>query len=254
MAIEIIANDAARDCARVIATNGVDSAFASQSGIQNVTGGPRHLYYTGAGSNTLRVVYNNASGALAANRCVLVRADRHETHAVGVYRWATYTGSPTVLDSTSNFSETLVGPLETDWVVEFDATTGQAFGVEFDSGSGGSYSKVVQQIYFGTAFTFDKVEQVARTILPKFSRHSVKRQSYQVREEFNFVATNLTRSQVSSFQAIYRLKDEPLFLYDSQGIQIVDHLLHGFVTDYSVNTDYDNLHTVSLSFAVLEIY
>lgn len=254
MSIELIANDVARDCARVIATNGVDAEFADQSGIENITGGPRHLYFTGGGTNTLRCVYNDAAGGLAANRCVIVRADRHETHAVGVYAWPNYGASPTVLDSTSDFNETLVGPLETDWVVEFDATTAEAFGVEFDSGTGGSYSKVVQQIYFGTAFEFSYVEQVVRNVLPKHSRHVVRRQSYQVREEFNFVATNLTRSDVNSLQQMYRLKDEPLFLYDSQGIQIVDKLLHGFVTEVSVRTEYDNLHTVSISFAVLEIY
>lgn len=255
MSIRIIANDTWRDCARVLATNGLDSAFADQDGVENMTGGARCLYYEGAGTNTLRAVYHNADGGLAADHCVVVRADRNLGHGVGVYSWAAYTGTVNVLFGATNFAEDLVGPQGTDFVVSFTALTNQeAFGVELNDGDGGSYSKVLQQVFFGTAFEIPYVSAPTRIILPKGSRLPVGRQSYHVSEEFQFETGKLSRDQADALQAIHGLETEPFFLYDPQGIQIEDNLLHVLLKDLSIREADNDLFIADLSFSVLEYY
>ena len=255
MAIEILPNSAWGNAARVLATNTSDVALADQVGIENVTGGPRYLSYAGAGTGNLRVVYVNKSGGIQYDRVVIAKASNHLGHFVRLRDWLTYPSTTAPAFTDDPFNEPLVGPRGEDFVYSAGLSASlQAVGLELDSGAGGSYSKVVHQVFFSTAFTLSDVRGVTRTRLPKFSRYAIKRKSYQVREEVQIVAIGLTRAQAQAFQQLYRLREEPLYIYDSQGIQIREKLLYGLVQSYQVGVPFHDLHTLTINFVVLEYW
>jgi len=256
MAIEIITNSVWGASTRILATNGSDVAHTIRTGIENMTGGPRHLYYTGAGTGTLRAVYLNKAGGLSADRCVIARADRNAGHGLSILAWSAYPSSSSSLYSSSNFAGPFVGPRSQDSVFDLGTQTGkQAFGVQLSSGSGGSYAKTLQQVFFGTAFRLPWIERLSRTLLPRFARQTVQRRmSYMVRERIELTAGNLSRTDVAAFKALHKIRTDPFFLHDPAGIQLRDKLVYGVMDGPPVETVFDDLHTLTITFFVLEYW
>lgn len=255
MPVTLLPNSVWGNAARVVATSTSDVELADQAGIESVTGGGRYLYYTGAGSGNLRVTYVNKAGGLACDHCVIVNAASHLGHFVRLRSWTNYPSVSSSFFTEDPFAQPLVGPKGKDFVYQFNALSGlQAVALELDSGAGGSYSKIVQQVYFSTGYTFQNIDQLRRKVLKKGEPYSVRRRSYQVSEEVNFIASAVSRAELQAFERLYKLKDEPLFLYESAGVRILDKLLHGFVKDFKTVAVADDLHTVAVDFLALEYY
>lgn len=250
MGIKILANTVWRDAARVVATDTSDVELSNQTALESITGGSRHLSYSGAGTSGVRLVYLNKSAGLDADHAVVIRADRHVGHSLAVRSWDTYRTLGNVLSSSSNFNPTLVGPTGQDFVLPFTlATNKQAFELELDSGSGGSYTKLVHQVFFSKAVEFLHQEgkpSFRKLRFPTRYEEPTTHKVYLADELVQITAGNVPNDTVRDFERLPWLKQEPLVIYDSTGKDIPYFALHGIIADYSAVQEFDDKYRVTM--------
>jgi hypothetical protein len=166
---------------------------------------------------------------------VMTRADYTQTHGLNIQSYtAPWTGGVNEYGDT-NFTETLIGPSSRDWVKFITATGAKyALGLQLADGSGGNYTRELSKLYFCNKFDLnDFMGDVPR---PSWSTvyQTVKfgRQAYIVDRQMSLTFGTFTRAQVETFEGLYGLRTDPIFLYDEDGYVIQDKLWHGLILDY----------------------
>jgi hypothetical protein len=252
MSIILLANTVWGSASQLLVTDTSNAATTDQAGIYTVTGTSRHLSWQSGATADRRIVYINKAGTLSCTHMVLTRADRHNTHQVIIRSYSTYSSSTTAeYTSAASFAETLVGAGSTDWVKAITISSKQALGIDLLAGTGGLYTKYVHSLYFCNALTFDYPESVQLAPLPMWTRVPIKHQSYLVNEQQTYVFNSLTRAEVLAFDQIYRLRENPVFLYDSAGTLIPDKLVHGLIVDRTIVRQFHDLYAIQVQFVTL---
>ena len=244
MALKLIVNSVWQNCPQVKVTDLSDAATADTDNPANFVGGPRHIRYAQSGTGDRRFVYVNKAGGLTCDTLVIADASSFVGHGVQVHSWATYTGATTVAFSASAFAETLYGPNGSDWVASLGTISSkQAFGVDIFAGTGGAFSKVVNKIFFGTAYTFNYNYDLQ--ISPNWSRVLLRRQSYLTEYQATLSVEGLSKTELDSFQALYNLLEEPFFLWDSDGTRLSQRLWYVITLELRISPRFDDLYDVS---------
>lgn len=259
MAIKFIVNEADRDRVKIGTTTAAGVDVDDRDKILNVTGGARHLEWTQVDSTTREISYiaKWATG-LTADTVVLARADRHIGHDLTIKSYSAYPASPTTVGSVTTLgSGSLVGPDSQDYILEFtEKANQQAFGVEFGNGAGGAYTRIVNSLFFGSAFSFQNVESITRRPVPKRVPLDVGRNTYYVQEQISMTFSAVAEDQLQDFEELYRAFDEPCFIYDSLGSFITEKLLHIIITARPVvkYIPAQDVNTIKIDFSVLRYY
>lgn len=253
--IKFITNTVAANAAeiRISDTSDVEQT-AEYDNRFNLVGGARYHRHTQDGAGGRRYVYINKTNTLSADTAVFTDFDAHLTHQVTLYSWTDYTSTiDSSIFSSSNFAETLVGPESTDWVYPFTQRTGkEAFGLELQSGTGGSYTKTVGKVFFGNAVSFSYPEAVTRE--PIDQRIAIGTNWHYCREAYQFVFTGLTLSAIDSFLAQSNLYTEPLFIYDAAGNWIPPKLIYGIMPSAPTVQQFDDLYSMQVQFFQLRMW
>lgn len=254
MPLKILTNSAAAGMARVTITDTSNASAGDEAGIESILGGPRWVSHSSGSTGDRRYVYINKTTGLSCDYVVMPNMDRHNGHGVTLRHYSTYTASTITDFTTTNFAETLYGPTEKDWYRAFSASSKAALAVDLVAGTGGNYTKTVNQIFFSTAHTLNYPGPITRRPLRTPSPHLYRRRMFQVQEEISFSAENLSRAQVAAFLALPKLKEEPCFLLDEDGTRIAERLLHVIVTDYKIEPFGDDKHFLYVNAFVLRYH
>lgn len=259
MAIKFIVNEAERDRVKLGTTTAAPADVDDRDKILNITGGARHLEWTQGDSTTRELSYiAKWNTGLSANTVVLARADRHLGHDLTIKAYSAYPSTPvTVGSETTLATGDLVGFDTQDYILEFTQKNAQqAFAVEFGNGAGGAYTRIVNSLFFGNAFEFDNVESITRRPVPKRVPLEVGRNSYYVQEQCSIVFSAVSEDKLQDFEELYRVYDEPCFIYDSLGSFISEKLLHVIVTARPIvkYIPAQDVNTIRVDFSVLRYY
>jgi len=242
--LQLIANTTWGQAVQVRVTDGGDALTADTEPAQNIVGGPSHLSFTQSGTAERRWVYINKAGALSFDTVIVTNMNRHNTHGVQIRSWNPYPATPTTHYTSNNFAEVLVGINSTDWIYQLAAQSSkQGAGLVLYAGAGGAYSAKVNQVYFGTAFTFNRNPSPI-VINPVWQSVVRNRQRYLVQDRVSFSVINMTRAELDSLQKIYRIEEEPFFLYDADGIRLSGKLWHCVLGSMQASPTFDNLYDV----------
>lgn len=249
MPLKILTNTVWNDAVQIVATDTSNVTTGEDATIENVTGGSPHVFWQSSATSDRRLVYINKSGNLNSSHFVLVRADRHVGHQINLYKFATYSSSATLVTSTANPLATgdLIGQSSQDLVLTCSAASQQALCAEFLAGTGGNYTKQVHQAYFCNAFTLNYPAEMTTQTLSFPSRQSYKGKSWLVDRAITINAHQLTRTDINTFEALYNLKSEPFFIYDSDGYQIRFKLLHCVYASHQVTASFDDFFDLTLN-------
>lgn len=251
MALKILVNHAWAGCADFLVTNGSDVETADTL-TRNMVGGARHLTFTQAGTAGLRIVYVNKSAKLSFDTFVMVNASRHLGHAFQLVSWATYTGTLTQHVNESNWAPTLVNGGRDYVEGGFSASNVDALGIVLDSGSGGAYTKTLNQLYFSTAFTLPYFGSMSMT--PTWTAVAVGRQRYHVDERRALVIPGLTKTQKETLLELPNLRTQPFFIWDDSGDYFSENLYHCVCTSLGIAQEMDELYTASFELYRLRRY
>lgn len=253
MPLKLIANTVWEDAARLVLTDTSDVERTDTTGLEHITGGQRWHRWTSDTTADCRIAYVNANAGLSADHAVLCRADAHVGHRVKIRSYATYAGtSTTEYDSGVTFAPTMIGRLTQDYLWELGTLTGkQGFGFEFSSGTAGVYTKNVYPMYFGNAFVFSYPGSVQIAQLPSPYVYTYQRETYLCDYQWTFSATNVSKADVRTFEALYRAQSSPVFLYDEDATLIDFSLLHGVLLPPVVSAAFNDVHQIS--FSILEL-
>jgi len=252
MSLLLLANTVYANTAQLLASDTSNVATSDQAGLYTITGTQRQLAWTSGATADRRLAYINKLGNLSCTHVVLSRADKHLNHTIQIHSFETYTGSSTLqYNSGSAFAETLIGPLGQDWVKALTMSNKEALAMSFIAGTGGNYTKVVHSLYFCNAITFSYPGSVIKQPLPFGARHLVKHQGYLYDEQQIYRASDLTRAELTAFEQVYRLRENPVFLYDSVGGLIPDKLAHGMISNYVVNKRFHDVYDLEIAFLAL---
>lgn len=259
MAIKFIVNEAERDRVLLGVTTAAPADVDDRDKIINITGGGRHLEWTQADSTTRELAYiAKWNTGLSANCVVLARADRHLGHDLAIKAYSAYPSTPTTVGSETTLAVgDCVGIDSQDYILEFTQQNAQqAFAVEFANGAGGAYTRIVNKLFFGNVFEFDNVESITRKPVPKRNPLDVGRNTYYVQEQCSMVFSAVSEDKLQDFEELYRLYEEPCFIYDSLGSFITEKLLHIIVTARPVvkYIPAQDVNTITVSFSVLRYY
>lgn len=246
MSIKFLVNSAWQNAVQLGAFNNAGAEIA-QTNLENLTGGQRWQFWESATTDDVQVRYINRAGNLTCTHVVITRADRIAGHQLYLGYWSTYTGSSTnPYDSGASFAGPYVGRRSLDFVYAMAQSSKQAFGAYFLGGTGGAYTRRVHQVYFSNAFTFSYPGPVSKKPLAFPSRYIVGRQAYLVDEEWSFIFDGVSKADVQTFEALYNLRTEPLFIYDDAGTLIDFKLLHCIVQDYQVTALVDQTYIIEV--------
>lgn len=234
MALQVLVNTAWQQAAALFVTDLADVATTDSSGAVNVVGGPLHLNWTQTGTSDRRIVYVNKSGGISVNYLVMVNAAAYNGHGVDVKSWSTYTGAATTISSTANFAGTLIGEKTKDYVLSLGTQASkQAVGVDLYGGTGGNYTKTVNKIFFAQAFALTYPNEIAQS--SAYGVTTIKRQAYHYSEALSIKLEPMTKAEWQSLQGLYRIKEEPFFLYDPEATRLLDGLW--YVVTQSLNAE-----------------
>lgn len=249
MSLLLLANTVYANTAQLVVTDTSDVATTDQSGIYTVTGASRQIAWTSNATSDRRISYVNKAGNLSATHAVLTRADKHNGHTIQIHSFETYASSSTLqYNSGSSFSETLIGPLGQDYVRSLGSLSSkQGFSISFLAGTGGNYTKVLHSVYFCSAFTFSYPSLVQIQPLPRNSRYTVKHESFLVDQSIMLYAERLTMAEATQLEQLYKIKENPLFLYDADETLIRDGLAHCIVSEYRIRRLVDDFCTVEMN-------
>lgn len=247
MSLQFLVNSAWQNAVQLGAFNNAGTEMA-QTNLENVTGGQRWQFWESATTDDLQVRYINRAATLSCSHVVITRADRIAGHQLYLGYWGAYTGSSTnPYDSGTNFAGPYVGRTGRDFIYAMTQTGKQAFGAHFLGGVGGAYTKRISQIYFSNAFTFSYPGPAQKRPLPFPSRYIVGRQAYLVDDEWTLIFDGVSRADVLTFESLYNLRTEPLFIYDSAGTLIDFNLLHCIIQDVQITAIQDDSHVVEVT-------
>lgn len=223
MALKVLVNTAWQQAAALFVTDLADAATSDSAQLANVVGGPLHLAWAQTGTSDRRIVYVNKSGGITVDYLVMVNAAPYLGHGVDVRSWATYTGASTAISSSATFAGTLIGEKTKDYVLSLGAQSNkQAVGVDLYAGTGGNYAKTVNKIFFGQAFSLTYPNEIVQQAA--WGVTTIKRQAYHFSEALSIKLEPLTKAEWSSLQGLYRIKEEPFFLYDPEATRLLDGL------------------------------
>lgn len=254
--IQLLVNSVWGDAAQLRVTDSSDVETSDGAGVQNITSGPRHLEWTQDGTAERRLVYVEKGGTLTYDTVVVTRADRYETHGVQIADYATYTGSATTRFTSTNFAETLIGEDSLDYVLEIGSTISskQAVSLTLSSGTGGAYSKTVNKFYACSSLELNNVKSAAVRPEKRATSVIIDRRAYQVSKGVRLQFEMVTDSQLNSLDTLYRLREEPFFIYDSSGLWLQEKLLHVVLSGAPVVKSFNDLHEVELNLKTLRRY
>lgn len=255
MSIKLLTNTVFRDAVSVVNGDTSTTINTLGDGINLVSGG-RHLSWLTDNADGRRISYVNRGGGLAADMCVVVGADRALTHTLTISYHNTYDGTysggsgATNIFTSTNFAETLVGYGSQDFVYEFAALSNkQAFSVVNAAGTGGAYTEQLTKFYIGSSFSLTYPKEV--TFNPFWASVRVDEQHYLCEERAYFSFQNLTKAEIETFEGLYKVTEEPCFLYDSGGTWIPEKLYHGIVQDVIVQPQFNDFF--ELRFAMYQL-
>lgn len=244
--LKIICNTVWGLAVQVRVTDDVDNTPIDTDPYQNIVGGPPHLKYTqilGGANDDRRYVYINKSGNLTYDTVVVTNAARYNGYGVQLTDWTTYTAARNVVYNASPFAETLCGAHSRDWVKEIGSTRSsmQAVGIIV----GGAFTKIMSQFYAGTAFTLNYNPEV--TITPYWGSVTLYRQRYLVQERMDLFIQAMSRTELSTLKSLYRIAEEPFFIYDSDGLRIDTKLWHCVLGSLEASPIFDDKHDVKMT-------
>lgn len=252
MSLQLLVNSVFANTAQLKVTDTSNADTTDQAGIYTITGASRQLAWTSNATADRRLVYINKAGTLSCTHVVLTRADKHLNHTLNIHSFETYSSSATLqYNSGAAFADTLIGPLGQDWVRAQTMTSKQGLSLSFLAGTGGNYTKVVHSLYFCTAFALNYPGPVTAKPQRLGERHQVKHNSFLIDERRIYTAENLTKAEITQFEQLYKLKENPVFLYDADGTVIPDKLAHGMIGDYVISKQFNDLLTIEFAFSTL---
>lgn len=257
MAIKIIVNDVWKLAAQLAVTDSSNNLTTDVDGLYAVTGGPRHLYWKQSGTAERRIYYANTAGNIACDTLVMTRADLHVGHQIQILSSTAFLSTTsTEYDSGTNFNPTLVGKRSQDWVKEGLSISGkEAVAVRFMDGTAGAYQKEVHQLYFGTALTLSALRRVTTRPTEKDFRFLTKEnQSYRVSESGTLEFEAVDSDTLTSLQALWRLREEPFFIYDDDGYWLDGKLWHCVLREPAISKAFDDFHNLQLDVLRLQTY
>lgn len=251
MPLIVLANTAQKDAAQLKVTDTADTATTDITGLENIAGGQRWQKWTSGATADRRIAYINKGGGMSCTHVVLTRADLHVGHQVVIHSWSNYTSSATTeLDTGTTWAPTLIGERSQDFVWDLTANaiaSKQALTMTFQAGTGGNYTKVVGQIYFSNGLSLLYPGSVQIQKLPFPSTYVYDRQAYSVDEEWQFIATQMTRAEVETFETQYMLQRRPIFIYDAAGTLIPTKLLHCMIKEFRIIEIFDDFYAIQLT-------
>lgn len=248
MSLALLVNSAWQVAAQLKVTDTANVNTSDQTGIENVGGGQRWQYWQSGATADRRLAYINKNGGMGCSHVVLARADRHVGHQVVIHSWSTYSSaSTTEYDSGANFNPTLLGPRLQDYVWAITTASKQALSLTLQAGAGGNYTKLVNQLYFANALTLSFPTKVTIERLPFPSQYLYNRESYLVDEQWEIQAEKLSKADVATFEQLYLLQRQPLFIYDSLGTVITTGLLHCILQNFQVVQGFNDIYAVKLT-------
>lgn len=253
MSLLILPNSAWQYAAQIKPTDTSNVNTTDTVGIENVVGGHRHHFWQTSTADR-RLVYVDLSARMNATHCIVAGATDFANHSFKVLSWSDYSATMTTeYDSGAAFAGPYVGKQSSDFIYEFAArrTAREGFGIELAAGTGGGWIKTVNKMYFADAFTinFGSIVRFTPSRFPE--RYTYRKQTYLIEERWSLVADNLTAAEKASFEGIYNLHDEPVFIYDSSGDIIPYKLLHGMISNYIVTALFNDMYRID--FEVLAI-
>lgn len=244
MALKVLVNTAWQQAAALFVTDLADAATTDSAQLSNVVGGPLHLAWTQSSNTDRRIVYVNKSGGITVDYLVMVNAAAYNGHGVDVRSWATYTGASTAISTSSNFAGTLIGEKTKDYVLSLGAQSNkQAVGVDIYAGSGGNYTKTVNKIFFASAFTLNYPVDLAQ--VSAWGSTVIKRQAYHYSEALTLQIEPMTKAEWQSLQGLYRIKEEPFFLYDPEATRLMDGLWYVVTQSLTAEPLYNDHYRVT---------
>lgn len=252
MSILLLANTAYANTAQLVVTDTSDVATTDQAGIYTITGASRQLAWTSNATSDRRIAYVNKAGTLSCTHVVLTRADKHVNHTIQIHSFETYSSSSTLqYNSGSAFADTLIGPLAQDWVKPLTMSSKQGLSMSFLAGTGGNYTKVIHSLYFCSALTLSYPGPIQIVPQPFPSRYRVKHNSFPIDEVRRYTADALSRADVLTLERTYKIKENPVFLYDADGTLIREKLAHGIIQDYRISRIAEDHYVAEIDFARL---
>ena len=246
MSMKLIWNGAWFDCAQLLVTDASDAV--TTDGNQNFTRGPRHLEWTQSGTAVRRLVYVEKGGTLAGDTAVITRADRL-TAGYTLRKYSAYPGSPTTIESSAGVPSPLVGASSQDYVTSFAAvTSGQAFSLEIL----GSAQKTLNKFYVGTAIEF--LYPQGPSFAPQYQDFQRGKKVWQVDEVMSIEFQSVTKAQLATLEYVWRIHDEPVFLWDAAKTLIMSGLWHAIITQVRKVQTADDMYSVTVEAARLREY
>lgn len=254
MSILLLANSGWRYAAQIKPTDASDVNTTDTTGIQNVVAGPRHINWVSGSTAVRRLAMVDISGRINCTHVVLADASNFNNHQISVLSYSAYPATPTTeYTSADPFVGPYIGKRSTDFVVPFAArkTALQAVVLNLLSGTGGVYTKTVNKFYVADSLTLSYPGVTGYRPLKFPSRFVYKQNAWLVEDEWSFSASGLTQDEKNTFEGIYLLKQEPVFLYDAAGTLISYKLLHGIITNHQFVQSHDNLYNLRFSISTL---
>lgn len=247
--MKIIANTVWENAVQVTPTDSTPAVTTDKAGVLCVTGGPRHLSWTQSGTAERSIWYANTAGNLSCDSVVITRAEKHVGHQIQILSSDDFlTTTATEYDSGSDFDPTLVGKNSRDWVkTDLDISDAEGIAVRLMDGDAGSYTRTLHQVYFGTALDLEDLKQVQTAPLRRKTRHNTEEgQTYVVTERATLRFEGVTSTNIDTFETLYRLREEPVFLYDEDGYWLDDNLWHCVIESNPIEKTFDDHHSLEL--------
>ena len=250
MGFDLLTNTAFQQCSRLIITDSSNVDLEAEDAL-SVSGGHMHLEYTQSGTAEERIIYDEGATGLSYDTVVAARADRYNTHGVDVREYTTYPGASSDEFTTTTFAETLVGYNSDIWVYErsTQATSLDAIGLILDNGTGGAYTKTVNKVVFANKLSFPNVQSFIRTPLRRDTIIERDGQPYQCDNQLIIQFKQVSDADLESFDKLFRVKEEPFFIYDSGGDWLTDKCWPVIMNGFSATHPYpdDNILTITVS-------
>lgn len=255
MSLSVLVNNAWQQAAQFKVTDLSDVATSDTDASDNVVRGARHLGYAQIGTGARRFAYVNKAGGMSADTMVLIDAIKHATHSINVKSWTAFPGTSSSHFSSTNWAPTLIGPNSRDVLMSIGAQSAKhGFGIELDSGTGGAYTKLVTKLFFGTLMPLNYNPQQSFESAPFWGTVVVRRQSYLVEYAATLAFEHLTSVEFDAWQSLYKLLEEPFFLYDPDGTRLPEKLWHVVLPEFTATPLFNNLWNLQLTFYRLRTY
>ncbi len=248
MALKILTNSVWSQSAVIKVTDTSNADTTEQTGIETLIGGLPHLYWTSSDTTEKRIVYLNKNSGISSTHFILKRADKHLGHKINLYKSSSYSSSISSVVSSSDpiVAGDLIGTNDDSLVLECASTNVEALIAEFKSGTGGTYTKYIHQCFFSTAFDLEYTNSYKTLSLPFPSVITKSNKTYLVNKQISISVNKLTRTQINSFYALYKINQEPFFLYDSTGNFLRKKLIHCIANKFAVSQATDDHYILNL--------